>query len=99
VGLPSDKPPAVSIPDSESAPQARSHRAAASPARTASPIPPGRLAAAAAEMGFVSFVGRVLFVAAFLLSAYQEYAPLPLPAPLFLLSSCSLAVSFRVWFR
>ncbi|RLN38572.1 hypothetical protein C2845_PM01G03200 [Panicum miliaceum] len=46
-------------------------------------------------MGFVSFVGRVLFVAAFLLSAYQEYAPLPLPAPLFSLSSCLLAVSFR----
>lgn len=70
------------------------------PARAASPIPPGRLAAAA-EMGFVSFVGRVLFVAAFLLSAYQEYAPLPFPSPVFSfsLSSCLLAVSFRVRFR
>lgn len=35
-------------------------------------------------MGFLSFAGRVLFAAAFLLSAYQEYAlllpPLPLPS-------------------
>jgi hypothetical protein len=56
-------------------------------------------------MGFVSFVGRVLFVAAFLLSAYQEYArpPLPLPSPVCLLIpifvvSCLLAVSVRVRF-
>ena len=60
----SDKQTPLSIPDSERAPPARStpspHRAL--PAR----LPP------VAEMGFVSFVGRVLFVSVFLLSAYQE---------------------------
>jgi hypothetical protein len=34
-----------------------------------------------AAMGFISFVGRVLFASLFLLSAYQEYAPLPHPLP------------------
>jgi hypothetical protein len=68
-GSPRTSPPAVSIPDSESAAQA-SRRG--TPGPPSSPIPPGRLTAAA-EMGFVSFVGRVLFVAAFLLSAYQEF--------------------------
>jgi hypothetical protein len=50
-------------------------------------------------MGFVSFVGRVLFVAAFLLSAYQEYVPLPFLPLACSLPPCLLAVSFRVRFR
>lgn len=31
-------------------------------------------------MGFISFVGRVLFASLFLLSAYQEYVPPYLPS-------------------
>ncbi|GJN36876.1 hypothetical protein PR202_gb25811 [Eleusine coracana subsp. coracana] len=37
--------------------------------------PGGREARRSAAMGFISFVGRVLFASLFLLSAYQEYAP------------------------
>lgn len=32
-------------------------------------------------MGFISFVGRVLFASLFLLSAYQEYVPRPSSTP------------------